>query len=215
MALKVLAVLLLPALLLFSIIPSTTAIHFGSGEFYHDRLAPFHSSEVDHHYLNMKHFQPDTKVHCFGFKSYPILNNYPKPKKAPPAPLFDDFDTMFGPQAITSGPILDDNFFDDDYLKYDDDNKKDDMPKVSFDVCYDMCPAPRTEKFVCGDDGRTYVNIYKLNCAVRCGRGELKHVILGICIPGNYPPGIGDRYFHARFCYLDHYSTEMCIEGKQ
>lgn len=164
-----------------------------SGEFYHDRLAPFHSAEVDHHYLDLKHHhhmhhhdEPDTKVRCFGYRSYPILNNYPKPKKAPPAPVFDDdFDTMFGPQAVTSGPILPDDFFDDDYLKFETDMKEEDeeKKKLRFDVCFQMCPAPKRERFVCGDDGRTYLNIYKLNCAVRCGRGaynSFDHYIFGL-----------------------------------
>lgn len=154
------------------------AIHFHSGEYFHDQFVPFHSSEVDHHYLKHGHHlhsnhhpssDSDVKVRCFGYKAYPLLNNYPKPKKAPPAPLFDDFDTMFGPQAITSGPIIDD-FFNEDYLKFNSDKKDD--GKVPFEVCFDMCPAPKRQRFVCGDDGRTYQNIYKLNCAVRCGRGN-------------------------------------------
>lgn len=64
-----------------------------------------------------------------------------------------------------------DTFDDDD----DDSEAETEAPvrkKLPFDVCFEMCPAPKDEKLVCGSDGKTYTNIHKLNCAVRCGIGK-------------------------------------------
>lgn len=106
------------------------------------------------------------------YRDWPILNKFKKIKPAPPAPKLDDFDSYYGPQPITSAPFLDD-YFDDGYTSAfndgDEDTDGEKKEKVPFEICFMDCPAPNEGKQVCGDDGKTYDNIHKLNCAVRCG----------------------------------------------
>lgn len=162
---------------------------FSSGEFYYNNFVPLHSSEVDEKYgrggyvLTSRKSRPN-HIHCFQvqhendadgeniYRDWPILNKFKKIKPAPPAPKLDDFDSYYGPQPITSAPFLDD-YFDDGYTSAfndgDEDTDGEKKEKVPFEICFMDCPAPNEGKQVCGDDGKTYDNIHKLNCAVRCG----------------------------------------------
>lgn len=165
------------------------AMDFYSGEMYHDNFVPFHSSELDDRYHGHVHSKsPHREIHCFEVnhdhhnRVWPILNKYKKIKPAPPAPKLDGFDSYYGPQAITSAPLYNhyfDNDDDDDdgYSPYadgdDDEDKKVKKEKVPFEICTMDCPSPNEGKPVCGDDGKTYDNIHKLNCAVRCGLRKL------------------------------------------
>lgn len=165
---------------------------FSSGEFYYNNFVPFHSGEVNQNYggggyvLAARKIRPNHQLHCFEvnhhgddefgenpYRSWPILNKFKKVRPAPAAPKLDDFDLYYGPQPITKAPFLDD-FFDDGYTSEFNDGEDDDgggvkKEKVPFEICFMDCPAPNEGKQVCGDDGRTYDNIHKLNCAVRCG----------------------------------------------
>lgn len=159
-----------------------------SGEFYYNNFVPFHSSEVNQNYggggyvLESRKGKPNHHIHCFEvhedndgenvYRNWPILNKFKKVKPAPRSPKLDDFDTYYGPQPITTAPFLDDDF-DDGYSNMFNDGEDGDggekKEKVPFEICYMDCPAPNEGKQVCGDDGKTYENIHKLNCAVRCG----------------------------------------------
>lgn len=136
-----------------------------SGEFYHKHFVPFHSDEEDVYVR--KPLKPKTNYKCFGYHNYPILNNYPiRPKPAPPAPFLEDLDDLYVPKPKKDRFF--DNFDDDDDVEI---GIEQPPKKVPFDVCFELCPASKNEKFVCGSDGKTYTNIHKLNCAVKCGIG--------------------------------------------
>lgn len=138
---------------------------YDSGEMYHKHFVPFHSDEEDFY---VRKSPNNKKYKCFGYHNYPILNNYPiRPKPAPPAPYLDELDSLYVPKPKK------DRFFDT-FDDNDDDNISAEVPpkKVPFDVCFELCPAPKNEKLVCGSDGKTYTNIHKLNCAVKCGIGK-------------------------------------------
>lgn len=154
-----------------------TVTAYDSGEFYHKNFVPFHSEEEDY-YVRKPSRKPNYK--CFGYHNYPILNNYPiRPKPAPPAPYLDDLDSLYVPKAKKARFF--DTFDDDDDVDIGSEPPK----KVPFDVCFELCPSPKNEKLVCGSDGKTYTNIHKLNCAVKCGIGKQNELILcflSICI---------------------------------
>lgn len=146
---------------------------FDSGEFYHSHFGNYHSEEADD-FVSPKRSKP-ANYKCFGYHNYPVLNNYPiRPRPAGPAPLLDDLDPLFMARTPKGRDRYYDTTFDDDFdISMEVPIRK----KVPFDVCYEMCPASKEEKLVCGDDGKTYTNIHKLNCAVRCGVGNVKTLL--------------------------------------
>lgn len=148
-------------LLVVLFVPNCVAFD-SSGEYFHSHFIPYHSDEEDF-YVHKPAVKPKTNYQCFGYKNYPILNNYPiRPKKAPPPLFIDELDAT---QYVPKGR---DRFYDID----DDDETETPKKKIPFDVCFETCPASKEEKMVCGSDGKTYTNIHKMNCAVRCGVGK-------------------------------------------